>query len=323
MKLYLKTLWGAIALLALGSVHTVWADYPTKPVQIVVPFAPGGAVDILTRKVAEKLTAQKGYNVVVENKPGAGGGIAAASVARAAPDGYTLLMGTTNTHGINSYLYDKLQYDPIKDFSPVGMVADNVVVLLAGSSFPANTLSEAVAEIKKHPGTYSYASPGAGTVHHLSMEMLKQAADLDVIHAPYRGAGVAMTDLVAGHVPLMVGGIAPAMGFIQEGKVKVLGYSNTRDYSNVLPKVQKFSEISPNVGIRSWIGLLAPAGTPENVVQKLNKDLNSVLQDAALNEDLTRLGMTATAMSAQEFGQLIKDDMPVWQQVVQSSGARQ
>ncbi len=186
----MKRLWMALAAgwaCGMAAPGAAAEAYPARPVQIVVPFAPGGAVDVLTRQLAQRLEP-RGYTLVVENKPGAGGDIAAGQVARAAPDGYTLLMGTTNTHGINSALYDKLPYDPLRDFAPVGLVADNVVVLLANADFPASTLAEAVSLLKQNPGKYTYGSPGLGTVHQLAMEQLKRAAGLEVVHAPYKGA---------------------------------------------------------------------------------------------------------------------------------------
>ncbi|CAB5513622.1 hypothetical protein LMG26857_02902 [Achromobacter anxifer] len=295
--------------------------YPARPVQIVVPFSPGGAVDVLSRQLAQRLEP-RGYTMVVENKPGAGGNIAASMVARAAPDGYTLLMGTTNTHGINSVLYASLPYDPVRDFAPVGLVADNVVVLLANADFPAKTLADAVSLIKANPGKYTYGSPGLGTVHQLAMEQLKHAAGLDVVHAPYKGAAPAMADLVAGHVPLMIGGIAPAIPFLASGKVKVLGVANIEKYA-ALPDVPLFSDVAPGVGVRSWIGLFAPAGTPPAVVQKLNADLRAVLTDPSFEQVLQPLGMVPIYMTPEAFGDMVKRDMPAWRSAVEMSGAKQ
>lgn len=295
--------------------------YPARPVQIVVPFSPGGAVDVLARQLAQRLEP-RGYTLVVENKPGAGGNIAASMVARAAPDGYTLLMGTTNTHGINSALYASLPYDPVRDFAPVGLVADNVVVLLANADFPASTLADAVSLIKANPGKYTYGSPGLGTVHQLAMEQLKHAAGLDVVHAPYKGAAPAMADLVAGHVPLMIGGIAPAIPFLASGKVKVLGVANTEKYA-ALPDVPLFSDVAPGVAVRSWIGLFAPAGTPPAVVKKLNADLQAVLTDTSFGQVLQPLGMVPIYMTPEAFGDMVKRDMPAWRAAVEMSGAKQ
>lgn len=320
----MKRLWMALAAgwaCGMAAPSAAAEAYPARPVQIVVPFAPGGAVDVLTRQLAQRLEP-RGYTLVVENKPGAGGNIAAGQVARAAPDGYTLLMGTTNTHGINSALYDKLPYDPLRDFAPVGLVADNVVVLLANADFPASTLAEAVSLLKQNPGKYTYGSPGLGTVHQLAMEQLKRAAGLEVVHAPYKGAAPAMADLVAGHVPLMIGGIAPAIPFLASGRVKVLGVANTEKYA-ALPDVPLFSDVAANVGVRSWIGLFAPAGTPQAVLSRLSEDLRAVLTDASFAQALQPLGMVPIYMTPQAFGDMVARDMPAWRAAVEQSGAKQ
>lgn len=317
-----KTLAAMAACTALASPGAYAADtYPARPVQVVVPFSPGGAVDVLTRQLAQRLQA-RGYTMVIENKPGAGGNIAASLVARANPDGYTLLMGTTNTHGINSALYPTMPYDPVKDFAPVGMVAENVVVLLANQSFPARNLSDAVTVLKQNPGKYTYASPGVGTVHQLAMEQLKHAAGLDVVHAAYKGAGPAMSDLVAGHVPLMIGGIAPALPFLSDGRVRVLGVANPERYP-ALPDTPLFSEVAPGVSVQSWIGLFAPAGTPAPVIERLSADLRAVLQNPEFTAALQPLGMAPRPMTPQAFGDMVRNDMPKWNAAVKASGATQ
>ncbi|CAB3645281.1 Argininosuccinate lyase [Achromobacter spanius] len=317
-----KTLAAMAACTALASPSAYAADtYPARPVQVVVPFSPGGAVDVLTRQLAQRLQA-RGYTMVIENKPGAGGNIAASLVARANPDGYTLLMGTTNTHGINSALYPTMPYDPVKDFAPVGMVAENVVVLLANQSFPARNLSDAVTVLKQNPGKYTYASPGVGTVHQLAMEQLKHAAGLDVVHAAYKGAGPAMSDLVAGHVPLMIGGIAPALPFLSDGRVRVLGVANPERYP-ALPDTPLFSEVAPGVSVQSWIGLFAPAGTPAPVIERLSADLRAVLQNPEFTAALQPLGMAPRPMTPQAFGDMVRNDMPKWNAAVKASGATQ
>jgi tripartite-type tricarboxylate transporter receptor subunit TctC len=317
-----KTLAAMAACTALASPGAYAADtYPARPVQVVVPFSPGGAVDVLTRQLAQRLQT-RGYTMVIENKPGAGGNIAASLVARANPDGYTLLMGTTNTHGINSALYPTMPYDPVKDFAPVGMVAENVVVLLANQSFPARNLSDAVTVLKQNPGKYTYASPGVGTVHQLAMEQLKHAAGLDVVHAAYKGAGPAMSDLVAGHVPLMIGGIAPALPFLSDGRVRVLGVANPERYP-ALPDTPLFSEEAPGVSVQSWIGLFAPAGTPAPVIERLSADLRAVLQNPEFTAALQPLGMAPRPMTPQAFGDMVRNDMPKWNAAVKASGATQ
>src|SRR5690606_24626113 len=257
--------------------------------------------------------------LIVENKGGAGGGIAASQVARAAPDGYTVLFGTSNTNGINSFIY-KLNYDPVKSFEPVGLVAENVVVLLANASFPADTLEQAIALIKKSPDEYSYASPGLGTVHNLSMELLKKAEGLDLMHVPYKGAGPAMIDLVAGTVPLMIGGIAPAKSFIASGKVKVLAVANERKFEGLPANVQYFSDVVPQAAVSSWMGLFMPAGTPPDRAETLSKALQKALQSPKLQEALQVQGMQAEYMSPKEFSDKVGSDMDFWKQAVETTG---
>ncbi|OVZ60651.1 ABC transporter substrate-binding protein [Pigmentiphaga sp. NML080357] len=315
-----RILVAACATLATAAAAAQPEAFPSRPVRIVVPFAPGGAVDVMTRQLARVISEQQGYTVVVENKPGASGLIASESVAKSPADGYTLLMATSNTHGVNSALFKQLPYDPIKDFAPVAMAADNVVVLLAHRSFPAATLQEAVAAIRKSPGKYSYASPGAGTVHHLAMELFKTAAKLDVVHVGYKGAGPAMADLAAGHVPLMMGGIAPAAPFIKTGAVRVLAVANPEPFA-ALPGIPLFKDVARDVSVTSWMGLTAPAGTPAPVVDKLNADVRQALQKAGFADTMADLGMVPRPMSPAEMGRIIAADMPKWKRAVQISGA--
>lgn len=296
------------------------AAYPEKPISIVVPFAPGGATDTTARLLAEQMAKATGHDFIVENKSGAGGSIAAGQVARAEPDGYTLLFGTTNTNGINSNMYPQLSYDAVESFAPVGFVAENVVVLLANDAFPADDLAQAVALLEQKPGQYSYASPGMGTVHHLAMELLKQSRGLDVLHVPYKGAGPAMVDLVAGTVPLMMGGIAPARSYIASGKVKVLGVANDRRFEGLPNGVQYFSDIAPGTAVSSWMGLLAPAGTPPDRIRILSAALEEALGSASLRHALQEQGMQAEFMPPAAFGELIASGMPFWKQAVTAAG---
>ncbi|OWT61975.1 Bug family tripartite tricarboxylate transporter substrate binding protein [Candidimonas nitroreducens] len=294
--------------------------YPNGPISIVVPFAPGGATDTTARLLAKELARDTGYNFIVENKAGAGGGIAASYVARARPDGQTLLFGTTSTNGINTYIYPKLPYDAVKSFAPVGFVAENVVVLLGNASFPANNLTETVELLRKNPGKYAYASPGVGTVHNLAMELLKHSLGLDVRHIPYKGAGPAMVDLVSGTVPLMMGGIAPALPFVKSGKIKVLGVANDRHFNDLPAGIQYFSDVAPKDAVSSWMGLLAPAGTPADRIEVLSAALKKALASKTLQQTLEQQGMHAAYMTPQQFGTLITQGMSFWKSAAQVAG---
>jgi len=315
-----KLMLGVVAMLAIAQTCIAQDTYPARPITIIVPFAPGGATDATARLLAKQMAAETGYAFVVENKGGAGGSIAAGQVARARPDGYTLLFGTTNTHGINTYAQPGLAYDAIASFAPIGFVAENVVVLLAHAAFPADDLTQTIALLRRHPGQYSYASPGAGTVHNLAMELLKQSQALDVLHVAYKGAGPAMIDLVAGTVPLMMGGIAPARPFLASGKIKVLGVANDRRFAGLPDGVQYFSDIAPGTAIGSWMGLLAPAGTPDARIQVLSAGLDRALRAVTLREALLAQGMQAEFMTPAAFGELIVQGMPFWQQAVAHAG---
>jgi len=298
-------------------------SYPEGPVTIVVPFSPGGATDTTARLLAEQMSKDSGYRFIVENKPGAGGSIAAGYVARSKPDGYTILFGTSNTNGINSYIYPDLPYDAIESFSPVGFVAENVVVLLANSSFPADTLGDAIQTLKADPGKYSYGSPSVGTVHHLAMELLSESEGLDVLHVPYKGAGPAMVDLVAGNIPLMVGGIAPAAPFIESGKIKLLGVANDRRFKGLPENIQYFSDVSPNNAVSSWMGLLAPKGTPQNHINALSEVLKKALNSSDLTQKLEQQGMQSEYMSPEDFSRHISNGMEFWKSAVKAASLEQ
>ena len=318
---YLRTLFSHCALLGLACSIPAWAqaDFPTKAITIVVPYAAGGASDVATRLIAEQMGKESGYTFIVENKPGAGGSLAANYVARAKPDGYTLLLGTSNTHGINSYIYPNLSYDPITSFEPVGMMVETVVVLLGGADFPADNLEQTIEVLAKNPDQYSYASPGVGSVHHLAMSLLNTTQRLDVMHVPYRGAGPAMVDLVAGTVPLMVGGIAPARSYIESGQAKLLGVANNRSFNSVPGTAQYFNEIAPETAVSSWLGLFAPAKTPEAIVNDLTKNVDKALQSVPLQRALEEHGLQAQYQSPADFKQTLTADMEFWRKAVESA----
>ncbi len=297
------------------------AAYPERPIQIVVPFAPGGGSDLAARALARVMASVTGYTFVVDNKAGAGGNIAAASVARAAPDGYTLLLVSAGTHGINSFLYAKPGFDPVKDFAPIGQIGGSATILFARSDFPASNIAELIALAKRESGKYSYGTPGVGTQHHLGMEMLKLKAGVDIRHIPFRGAGPGISDLVAGHLPLMMAGFGPAAAFIAQGKLKPLGAFNTKRLSSA-KDVPLFSETVPGVGLDAWLGLSAPAGTPAEVVELLSNALRKALQDAEFDKAMAKLGIDVDYLSAAEFRRMIIAEQPQWKAAVEASGAK-
>lgn len=320
IKVLSPLLCSCVAVLMAGPV-SAQGSYPDRPISMIVPFAPGGATDTTARMLADQISQETGYQIIVENKAGAGGGIAASQVARAEPDGYTVLFGTSNTNGINSSIY-KLNYDAVKSFEPVGQVAENVVVLLAHASFPADTLEQALALIRESPDEYSYASPGLGTVHNLSMELLKKTEGLALMHVPYKGAGPAMIDLVAGTVPLMIGGIAPAKPFIESRKVKILAVANDRKFKNLPENVQYFSDLAPEAAVSSWMGLFMPAGTPPDRVQTLSEALRKALQGPGLQASLEAQGMQTEYIGPKEFQDKVSSGMDFWKKAVEAAGIK-
>lgn len=294
-----------------------------KQITVIVPYAPGGAVDVLTRLLAKQMSANEGINLVIENKPGAGGSIAAMQASRNKPDGRTLLMGTSNTHGINSFVIPDLKYDPIKDFTPVADVSENIVILAANKDFPANNLREAVQIIRQSPGKYSFGSPGIGSVHALAMEQFARKLGLDIAHAAYKGAGPAMTDAVAGTIPLVMAGVVPAKPFLENGRIKILGVANPKnDIFSGVPEIantQYFSEIQKDSSVQSWIGLFAPAGLAPDLADSLHAAVEKVLKSNAFAKELAPLGMVPNISTRKAFADKVQDNVQTWKTVISSA----
>jgi len=297
------------------------ADYPNRPVSVIVPQATGGANDTIARIITAKLSEILGQQFVVENRPGAGGNIGTAASAKAKPDGYTLMLTTNSAQVINPWLYKTTGFDPIKDFTPVGLVASAGYVLVAHSAFPANNINELIAQAKANPGKINYASAGNGTLNHLIMEMFKQKVGIDVQHIPYKGAAAAATDVAGGTVPVSVQSAPSSLSLISSGKIKALAVTNEKRIA-ALPNVPAISETIPGFGSTPWYGILAPAGTPAAIVDKLNAAIKTALADKGVQERLLKQGCEPLQSTPQQFATLIKDDLANWQGIVKSSGAR-
>ncbi|BEP39276.1 tripartite tricarboxylate transporter substrate binding protein (plasmid) [Variovorax sp. V59] len=292
--------------------------FPSRPVTLVVPFPPGGGTDTGGRVIAEQLGRRWGQPVIVENKGGAAGQIGADFVAKSRPDGYTLLLGNIGTQAINPLLYSKLPYDADKAFAPVSLVAELPLAMMVNPAVPAKTAADFVALARSRPGQMSYSSSGAGGAPHLAAEMFKDQTGAFIVHVPYRGGGPAIADLLAGHVQLSFMTVLEASGHIKAGKLRALAVTGDKRVP-AFPDVPTLAEsVAPGFNAISWIGLLAPAGTPPELVEKIAADLRAVLADESVKARFVGLGGVPRATSPQEFARLIDDDKRRYAQIIRS-----
>ncbi len=310
-----------VALAALASL--AWAQaYPTKPIRLVVPFPAGGTTDILARAAAQKLTEAWGQTVIVDNRPGAGGNIGSELVAKAAPDGYTLEMGTVGTHAINASLYAKMPYDHVKDFVPVILVAGVPNVLVVHPSVPVHSVAELIAYAKANPGKLNFASSGSGTSIHLSGELFKVMAGVQMAHVPYKGSAPAVQDLLGGQVQLMFDNLPSSLPHIKAGKLRALAVTSATRAS-ALPDVPTVAEAGlPGFEASSWFGVLAPAGTPPAIVAKLNAEIAKWLATPEAQEKLSAQGANIASGTPEDFAKHIAGETTKWAKVVKESGAK-
>jgi tripartite-type tricarboxylate transporter receptor subunit TctC len=320
----------AVALSAAALVGgTAWAQgaWPNKPVKIVVPFAPGGTTDILARAMAPELSKAFGQTFIVENKAGAGGNVGADLVAKSPADGYTLLMGTVGTHGINKALYDKLPYDPVKDFAPITLVAGvpNVMVINAerAKALGINNVQDFIRVAKASPGKLNMASSGNGTSIHLAGELFKSMSGTFMVHFPYRGSGPALLDMIAGNMDVMFDNLPSSLPHIRSGKLKALGVTST-ERSAALPDVPTIEEAGNLKGYdaTSWFGFVAPAGTPADVVSRIQQETAKALASPAVKEKLLAQGAIPGGNTPAEFARMIDGELKKWALVVKASGAK-
>ncbi len=296
-------------------------SYPAKPVRVVVTFPPGGTPDIYGRVMAAELQKAWGQGVLVENRTGAGGTIGTDAVAKAAPDGYTLLFAADATITIAPSLYAKLPYDPVRDFAPIINVARGPFVLLAHPSLPANTLPELIALAKAQPGKLSYASSGAGGQQHLAMETVKNAAGIDVLHIPYKGFGQGLADVMAGQVPMIFGGITASLQIAKSGKLKPIAVTSPAR-AKAMPQVAAIAETLPGFDIQAWYGFVAPAGTPREIVRKVHDDAHAIIQRPDFQKRLADDAIEPVANSPEEFAAQIRADVERWRRVVAAAGVK-
>lgn len=306
-----------LAVLAAGA-HA--QSYPARAVRIVVPYAPGGPVDIVARITAQKLTEALGQQFIVDNRTGAGGNIALELVARSAPDGYTLLMGSNGTNAINPSLYSKMPIDTEKDLTAVSMVASSALILVVHPSLPAANVRQLVALARAKPGTITYASAGSGSTAHLAFELFRSLAKADMLHVPYKGASPALVDLVAGQVQAMITGISGTLPYVRAGRLKPLGVTSEKRQP-LLPDVPSISEQLPGYEVTTWYGILAPAGTPAPLVEKLNSTLVKIFSSPDAQARLSAVGADAHTNTPGEFARDIARERAKWAKIVKESGA--
>jgi tripartite-type tricarboxylate transporter receptor subunit TctC len=323
MKLHRFIVIAGVVLAALVAPAVVQAQsYPSKPIRLIIPFPPGGSTDILGRSVAQKLSEAWGQQIIVDNRGGAGGTIGADLAAKAPADGYTLLMGHIGTLAVNVTLYPKLTYDPVKDFTPVSMVALVPNVLVVHPSLPVKTVTELIAYAKANPGRLNYSSGGNGSAAHLAVEYFKLQTQTDIVHVPYKGTGPSVTDLIAGQVSLTMTGAPAVMPHVQSGRIRALGVSSPQRVP-ALPQIPTVAESGvPGFDATQWYGVVAPAGTPKDIVAKLNAEIRKIMQSKEMLDRLATEGAIAAPGTPEQFGAYIKSEITRWGGVVRAAGMK-
>lgn len=322
LRVRIRTLFFAAAAVLLAvSAPVRAAEYPSRPVTLIVAFPPGGPSDVLARIVGKKMEQLLGASFVIENRPGAGGNIAAESVARAAPDGYTLLMGNNSILATNESLYKHLNYSPEKDFTPITLIGTQANILVINPEVPARSLKELIALAQAQPGKINFASSGYGAAAHLAGELFKSEAKINIVHVPYKGAAPALQDVIAGHDQMMFATAASVIGHIEGGRVRALAVT-TPKRTQVLPDLPTMDEAGlKGFDASTWHGLVAPAGTPPQVIATLHDAAVKALHDPGVQASLGKLGVDIVGDMPQEFQSYIKSEIPKWTAIVKASGA--
>lgn len=297
-------------------------SYPTKPVRVVVPYPAGGTTDIIARIVATQLSEKLKQPFVVDNRPGASGGIGSAAVAKAAPDGYTLVVGNANSHGINSALQKSLPYDAVKDFAPVTVVASTPNIVVVNPDLPAKTLGELIALAKAQPGKLDYGSTSTGGSPHMSAELLEMMAGIDMNHVPYKGASPMLTDLMGGHIPVGFDNLPSAIAFVRSGKLRALAVTTKERWPGA-PEIPTVAESGvPGYDVSGWFGILAPAGTPKEIVDKLQRNIAEAIGTPEVTKQLHDVGAEPVGNPPDVFARQIADDVARWKKVVETTGVK-
>jgi tripartite-type tricarboxylate transporter receptor subunit TctC len=311
---------GAISLPA--SSHIASAQtYPARPIRLIVPFTPAGGTDVMARLLGQPLSERLGQQIVVENRPGAGGNIGTETVVRAAPDGYTLLMMLT-PNAVNATLFEKLNFNFIRDIAPVAGVSREPNVLLVHPSVPANTVGDFITYVKANPGKITVASSGNGTSPHIASELFKMMSGANMVHVPYRGAGPALIDLLGGQVQAMFATMSSSLAYIKDGKLRPLAVT-TSTRSEVLPDVPTVDDTVPGYEASTWYGVGAPRNTPTEIVEKLNREINAILIDQRMKAKLATLGNSTLMLTPAQLGKLVADETEKWGKVIRAANIRQ
>jgi tripartite-type tricarboxylate transporter receptor subunit TctC len=316
MRIAIAVLGGLLATPALAA-----DDFPNRPLRVIAPFAPGNAGDIIPRALAPKMSEQFRQNIVIDNRGGAGGTIAAELAKNSPPDGYTVMLVTAGTHAINASLYSKLAYDPVRDFTTIGLCASSPNVLVLNLQVPAQSVKEFIALAKAKPGALNYGSSGSGTTVHLSGELFNVMAGVSTIHVPYKGAGEALTDLIAGRLQFMFASMSSSVQLIKVGKLRALAVTSAKRHP-ALPDLPAVAEFLPGFEAVAWYGYVGPAGLSRAHVMRWNEALKVALQDPETLKRLAAVGVDPLYSTPEEFAAYIKAEVPKWAQVVKASGAK-
>jgi tripartite-type tricarboxylate transporter receptor subunit TctC len=315
----MKTLPALLAALMIAG--SALAEYPDKQVKIIVPYPPAGTTDILARLIASKLTERMKQPFVVENRPGAGGAIGAVAVAKSPPDGYTLVMGTVNSHGINSAIVKNLPYDAIRDFSPITIIGNTPNVLAVNPSVPAKNLAELLALARAKPGTLNFGSTSPGGSPHMSGELLKALAQIDITHVPYKGAGPMLIDLIGGQIQMGFDNLPSSIGHIRSGKIRAIAITTLKRFPGA-PEIPTMNESGlPGYEVSAWFGLLAPAHTPKAVIDTLYSNISAILKQPGTDKQLLDLGAEPGGNTPEAYAKQIAADVAKWKKVVAVTGA--
>lgn len=296
--------------------------YPNKPITIVVGFTPGAASDLIARTVGERLGVALHQTVIIDNRPGASGNIAATYAARAPADGHTLLIGVDAIMTSNVYLFKNIPFDPVKDFTPITNAGANIIGLAVGADVPAKNVAELIAYAKANPGKLSYGSSGVGSPHHLAGELLRKLAGIEIIHVPYKGGGAAINDLVGGHIPMAFLSMSAAVPMLATGKIRLLGVVEKTRYAG-MPELPTIGETVPGFEMSSWLGFFAPAGTPDAITAQLNTEINKILKSDAVKEKFAPLGFATIGGTPAELAETVRSGLEVRGELIRAAGIQQ